>query len=103
MKFRERIAITGIGAVSGAGRSVGETLQALLDGRSAIRPITQWDASRWPATHAAEVQLDDRTLVPDRKMHKLLSRTDMYGLYAADQAVRAAGLIEYRDELGPGE
>jgi 3-oxoacyl-[acyl-carrier-protein] synthase-1 len=103
MNFSERIAITGAGAVCGAGCTVDEILDAVLDGRSAIRPISQWNATRWPATHAAEVQLDDRALVPDRKMHKLISRTDMYGLYAADQAVRVAGLAEYRERLSLAE
>ncbi|MBV8586175.1 MAG: beta-ketoacyl-[acyl-carrier-protein] synthase family protein [Verrucomicrobia bacterium] len=103
MDFSERIAITGMGAVCGAGRTVDEIFDAVINGHSAIRPITQWNPAKWPATHAAEVQLDDRALVPDRKMHKLISRTDMYGLYAADGAVRSAGLIEHREQLSSGE
>ena len=44
----------------------------------------------------------DRTLVADRKLHKFLSRTDLFGLYAADTAIQQSGLTAYRDRAGPG-
>ena len=36
---RNRIVITGVGGVSGAGRDPEAMLDAIIDGRSAIRPI----------------------------------------------------------------
>ena len=94
------IAITGTGAVCGAGLNVDEIWNAIVSGQSAIGPIAQWDASRWPVNVSAEVRnVDNRTLVPDRKLHKMISRTDMFGLFAADQAVQQSGLLAHRDSL----
>lgn len=96
---RTRIVITGAGAVCGAGSSVDAIWSAIESGQSAIAPIRTWDASRWPIRNAAEVTLDNRVLVPDRKLHKMISRTDMFGLFAADQAIQNAGLLAHRETL----
>lgn len=100
MKTAPRIAITGCGAVCGAGLTVEAIWDAIVSGRSAIRPIQSWDASRWPARMAAEVVgVDNRTLVEDRKLHKTISRTDLFGLYAAGSAIQASGITAYRETL----
>ncbi|MBC8001150.1 MAG: 3-oxoacyl-ACP synthase, partial [Opitutaceae bacterium] len=97
------IAITGLGAVCGAGLTIESIWDAILTGRSAVAPITQWNASRWPRQLAAEVTgVDNRTLVEDRKLHKMISRTDLLGLYAAGGAVNQSGLTTYRDTLEAG-
>ena len=103
MNSSQPIAITGLGAVCGVGLTVEAVWDAILSGRSAVAPITQWDASRWPRQLAAEVTgVDNRTLVEDRKLHKMISRTDMFGLYAAGRAVQQSGLTTYRETLEPG-
>jgi 3-oxoacyl-[acyl-carrier-protein] synthase-1 len=67
-----------------------------------VRPIQQWDVTGWPARLAAELNgVDNRTLVEDRKLHKLLSRTDLLGLYAAGTAIQQSGLTAYRESLDP--
>ena len=94
------IAITGVGAVCGAGLTVDGIWNAIVNGQSAIGPITQWDTQRWPVNVAAEVrEVDPRTLVEDRKLHKMIARTDLFGLSAAHQAVQQSGLLAYRDAL----
>ena len=93
------VVFTGLGAVCGAGKTVGEILDAIMNGRSAVAPITQFDASRWPVRVAAECNVDNRTLVADRKLHKSISRTDMFGLYAADMAVQQSGLPTHREKM----
>ena len=99
MSSPTRIVFTGLGAVCGAGKTVDEIWDAILTGRSAIGPIKQWDASKWPVQVAAEVTADNRTLVPDRKLHKSISRTDMFGLYAADLAVQQSGILTHREKM----
>jgi 3-oxoacyl-[acyl-carrier-protein] synthase-1 len=37
-----------------------------------------------------------RALVEDRKLHKLIRRTDLFGLYAAGQAIEQSGILEHR-------
>jgi 3-oxoacyl-[acyl-carrier-protein] synthase I len=99
-----RIVITGTGAVCGAGRDPAAILDAIVNGRSAIGPIKGWDTTGWPVTNAAEIaDFNARSLVDDRKLHKLIRRTDMVGIYAGDRAAEAAAYATYRDALTPDE
>lgn len=96
-----RIVITGSGAVCAAGRAPGAILEAVRGGRSAIGPIRQWNTAGWPTQAAGEiVDFNARELVDDRKLHKLIRRTDLLGLYAADRAIDAAGIATHRATLG---
>lgn len=100
MNSDARIVITGCGAVCGAGRMVDAVWDAVQRGHSAVGPIKQWDASQWPIRVAAEViGVDNRTLVEDRKLHKIISRTDLFGLYAAGSAIQQSGLLAHRETL----
>jgi len=95
-----RVVVAGSGAICAAGASPGEIWEALWTGRSAIRPIEQWDASGWPVSLAGEIRgLDPRALVEDRKVHKLLQRSDLLGLYVAGRALDDSGFVAYRDAL----
>jgi len=97
-----RVVVTGHGAICAAGKSPDEIWDAVRGGRTAIRPIQQWDTSGWPASLAGEIRdLDPRELVEDRKVHKLIQRGDLLGLYAAGRALDASGLLAYRDTLDP--
>jgi 3-oxoacyl-[acyl-carrier-protein] synthase I len=96
------LAITGVGAVCGAGLTIDEIWNAITSGQSAVKEISSWDASRWPVRVAAEVTgVDNRTLVEDRKLHKMISRTDLFGLYAARLAIESSGLLAQREILAP--
>ena len=102
MSATRRIVITGSGAVCGAGLGVDAIWEAMVHGRSAIQEISSWDATRWPARMAAEViGVNNRTLVEDRKLHKLISRTDLFGLYAAGAAIQDSGVLAHRESLAP--
>jgi len=91
------VVVTGSGAVCGAGMSPDEILDAVLAGRSAITPVTQWDTTGWPCRIAAEIaDFNPRALVDDRKLHKLIRRTDLVGLYAAGRAIDGGGIIVHR-------
>jgi 3-oxoacyl-(acyl-carrier-protein) synthase len=95
-----RVLITGTGAICASGMTPDAILGAVREGRSAIGPIKQWDTAGWPVSVAAEMpDFDPRALVEDRKLPKMIRRTDMFGLYAASQAVDAAAFISHRDTL----
>jgi len=97
---RSRIVITGSGAICGSGRSPDEIFSALLAGQSSIRPITQWDASAWRVSMAAEVgDYNAAALTGDRKLLKFIRRTDVFGLYAADRAIEQSGIAAWRASL----
>jgi 3-oxoacyl-[acyl-carrier-protein] synthase-1 len=96
----QRVLVTGTGAVCGAGMNPGAILDAVREGRSAIAPITQWDTTGWPCRVAAEIpDFNPRALVDDRKLHKLIRRTDLVGLYAAGSALTSAGVLAHRESL----
>ena len=95
-----RILITGTGAVCGAGKHPEDIFAAVREGRSAMTEVRQWDASGWPTHVAAEiVDFNAREMVEDRKLHKLIRRTDLIGLYAAGRAIEGSGLVPHRATL----
>ena len=95
-----RVLVTGTGVVCGAGRTPDEILDAVEAGRSAIAPIAQWDTTGWPVRVAAEIpDYNPSALVADRKLHKLIRRTDLFGLYAAGRAIEGSGFVAYREAL----
>ena len=96
------VVITGSGAVCG-GRHARRTtiLDAVRDGPLGDRARSQqWDTTGWPCSIAAEIaDFNPRALVDDRKLHKLIRRTDLFGLYARgtrDRARRASSRIATR-------
>ena len=97
-----RVVVTGSGAICASGKSPLEIWDAVCAGRSAIRPIQQWDTSGWPTCLAGEIAgLDPRALVEDRKVHRLVQRGDLLGLYAAGRALDDSGFVAYRESLEP--
>src|SRR5512132_3627962 len=97
-----RVVVTGSGAICAAGKSPAEIWDAVRSGRPAIRPIQQWDTSGWPTCLAGEIAgLDPRALVEDRKLHRLLQRSDLLGLYVAGRALDDSGFVAYREALAP--
>lgn len=99
-----RILITGTGAVCGAGKHPVAIFDAVREGRSAIHPIAQWDTTGWPSEVAAEIaDFNAREMVDDRKLHKLIRRTDLVGLYAAGRAIEEAGFLPWREGLAEGD
>src|SRR5947208_3339937 len=100
MNSSERIIFSGVGGVCGAGLTIQAIWDSIQNGRSAIGPVQQWNSGRCPVPHAAEVVgVRAQTLVEDRKLHKFVSRTDLFGLYAAQIAIRESGLLPYREKL----
>ncbi|MFT5450025.1 MAG: 3-oxoacyl-(acyl-carrier-protein) synthase, partial [Gammaproteobacteria bacterium] len=93
MASQVRALVSGVGALCATGTDVEAIWDAVVAESSAIGPISKWDASAWPVGIAAEISgVSPRTLVPDRKLHKFIRRTDMFGLYAASAAIDASAL-----------
>lgn len=95
-----RIVITGSGAICGAGATPAAIVDAAIAGRSAIGEIASFDVSGWPRRRAAEVtDYNPGALAGDRKLLKLIRRTDVFGLHAASKAIEQAGFVSWRDSL----
>lgn len=95
-----RVVITGTGVVCAAGGEPEAVWDAVCGGRTAVAPVRRWNLSGQAAPPAGEVaDADPRALVADRKIHKLLRRSDVLGLYAAGRAIDAAGVLPHRAGL----
>ncbi|MEP7063438.1 MAG: beta-ketoacyl synthase N-terminal-like domain-containing protein [Betaproteobacteria bacterium] len=93
--------VTGAGAICAAGRSPAEVFDAVVAGRSAIAPIRSFDTTGYPSHLAGEVTgVELRALLADRKLLKFIRRTDVFGVFAAAQAMDDAKATAWRETLG---
>ena len=92
MSTRRRVVVTGLGLISPVGNSVEEGWANLVAGRSGIGPITRFDASAMACRFAGEVKgfrIEDYISAKEaRHMDTFIH----FGMAAAMQAVRDAGL-----------
>ncbi len=91
---RRRVVVTGMGVVCPVGVGVEESWKALVEGRSGIAAITQFDAAAlaFPTRIAGEVKGFEPEKFMDRKEVRRNDRFIQFALAAADMAVRDAGL-----------
>jgi 3-oxoacyl-[acyl-carrier-protein] synthase II len=91
---RPRIVITGMGVLSPVGNTLGESWQSVLNGRSGIATITQFDASDLPCRIAGEVKAFNPGDFMDFKEARRMSRASQLALAAARMALADAGVAE---------
>jgi 3-oxoacyl-[acyl-carrier-protein] synthase II len=90
--MRERVVITGLGAVTPLGNDVPSYWAGLSSGRSGVGPITRYDASGQAVRIAAEVKDFDPIGLLGRKQARRTDRFTQLAIVAADQAISDAGL-----------
>lgn len=98
MRNRRRVAITGIGAVTPIGITVGGMWDGLRSERSAIRRITRFDPSEFRSHNAAEVRDFDAGDFLERKRAKRLDRFGHFSVACAKLAIEDAGLDLARED-----
>jgi 3-oxoacyl-[acyl-carrier-protein] synthase II len=89
---RPRIAITGLGMLSPLGNTVDESWENLINGRSGIGPITQFDSSHLPVHIAGEVKGFNPGDYMNFKEARRMSRASQLAVAAATMALTDAGL-----------
>ena len=87
-----RVVVTGMGMVSALGNDVASTWAGLVAGRSGVRTISTFDASRLTSRMAGEVREFDSSAVLDRKDQRRTDRYIQFGLVASREALDQAGL-----------
>ncbi len=90
--MRQRVVITGLGAVTPVGLTVDEFWKGLVEGRSGVRAITRFDASAFSTRFAAELQDFDPGLYMDRKDIKRNDPFTHYAFAATRQALEHSRL-----------
>ncbi len=96
----KRVFITGLSALTATGMTADENWSALLMGTQGIRESREWDLSTWSNRLAGELfDYKPASMLPDRKLMKVISRQDVLGINAAVQAVDHSQLMGYRDTL----
>jgi len=96
--MKQRVVITGLGAVTPLGNDVPTMWEALVAGHSGIGHITHFDASDLEVQIAAEVKDFDPVALLGRREARRNDRFTLFALEAARQAVADAGL-EFDDDL----
>ncbi len=89
---REKIVITGLGAVAPNGNNVDEFWTSLTAGTSGIGPITCFDPSGHRVKIAGELSGFEPESVLDPKEIRKLDPFSVYALVATDEAVTMAGV-----------
>ncbi len=102
MADRRRVAITGIGALTPIGITRDALWQGLLARRSAVRPVTRFDASIYRSQIAAEIDFHPSDFIEERKV-KRLDRFGQFTVACSRLAVEDAHLdmaVEDRERVG---
>jgi 3-oxoacyl-[acyl-carrier-protein] synthase II len=89
---KNRVVITGLGAVTPGGIGVKDTWESLIAGRSSVHTITRFDASDLPTQFAAEVTNFDPADYMDFRAAKRTARFAQFATVATDEAIRNAAL-----------
>ncbi len=86
----KRVVVTGLGALTPIGNSIGELWKSLIAGVSGANQITHFDASKFKTQFACELKNFDPNDYFDRKEARKYDTYAKYGMLAADQAVQDA-------------
>ncbi|MBK8987502.1 MAG: beta-ketoacyl-ACP synthase II [Chloroflexi bacterium] len=89
---KRRVVITGMGTFNPLGHDVDTTWRQVVDGRSGIGPITQFDAAEFKTRFAGEVKGFDAAALFGRKEARRMDRVTQLALAAAGQAIADAQL-----------
>jgi 3-oxoacyl-[acyl-carrier-protein] synthase II len=89
---KRRVVVTGIGMVTPLGLDVKSTWDAILQGKSGIRPITKFDVSELPVKFCGYVQDFDPNQYMSAKDARRVDTFVQFGVAATKQAIEDSGL-----------
>jgi 3-oxoacyl-[acyl-carrier-protein] synthase II len=89
---RRRVAVTGVGAITPVGLTAEASWEAMLDGRSGVKLVTEIDVDEFPTKIAGVVRDFDPSQYIDRKEARRMGRYCQLGVAAAGMALEDAGL-----------
>ena len=98
-----RVVVTGVGLVSPLGIGTEATWQAVLQGKSGIGPITEFDATDFACRIAGEVKGFDPFRYIEKKEVKKMGRFIQFAIAASECALSCSGLkvdAENEEQVG---
>ncbi|MDK9718227.1 MAG: beta-ketoacyl-[acyl-carrier-protein] synthase family protein [Trichlorobacter sp.] len=98
----QRIAITGLGTINGAAKTLPAFQEAILQGTSGIAPLDLFDVSQFSTQIGCQVKEYNSADYFTRRQATHLSRTDQLALIAAREAVAMSGLTGVCDPYQVG-
>lgn len=88
-----RVVITGLGVISPVGNDVDTFWDSLVNGRSGVDYITQFDTTDYPVKIGAEVKGFNPEDFIDKKEVRRLDRFTQYAIAASKMAIKDSGLV----------
>lgn len=95
---KRRVVVTGLGAITPIGNNVADYWQGLLEGRSGLGPITHFDTTNHSSKIGGEVKGFVSEDHFEKKEVKKLDHFTQFGIVAAREAFKDAGLNVERDD-----
>jgi 3-oxoacyl-[acyl-carrier-protein] synthase II len=89
-----RVVVTGMGVMTSLGSNTSALWEAILDGRSGVRQIRQFDSDAFPVKIGSEIDMEDVKLDGIEGLTPYMSRAATFGVYAMEQAWEDAGLTD---------
>ncbi|OGV36595.1 MAG: 3-oxoacyl-ACP synthase [Legionellales bacterium RIFCSPHIGHO2_12_FULL_35_11] len=95
-----KVFISGMGALTSTGLNLTDTWSAILEGKSSLNRISGFNLKGWPNALGGEItDYNEVKMLPDKKLKKVISKQDNYGINAAMQAISHSRLMEFKDTL----
>src|SRR5829696_5518496 len=93
--MRRRVVITGMGVITPLGHTVNELFASQVQGRTAVGPITRFNAHTMPTTFASEVKgFELGKYLKDTGRYQRCGVNTQFALAAGRQAMEDAGLLD---------
>ncbi|MGD8568070.1 MAG: beta-ketoacyl-[acyl-carrier-protein] synthase family protein [Gammaproteobacteria bacterium] len=90
-----RVVITGMGAITSLGSTVESIWQGIVDGRSGVTQIQQFDSRDFPVRIGSEIDVNQLPPLPADAPPSQQTRAGRFGLWALEQAWNDAGLYDH--------
>lgn len=97
--MKNRVVITGMGAITPIGKNVDEFFKSIVSGKCGIDNITLFDTTNFKVKLASEVKEYNSEDYFDRKSAKRLDRFTQFGMIAAREAIKDSGINEENTNL----
>ena len=95
----KRVVVTGMGALTPIGNTLGEYWDALLKGTSGAAPIKQFDATLFKTQFACELKNFDVEEFIERKEARKLDQFSQYAMVSATEAMADSALLDSNPNL----